>query len=108
MTETSGSPGEKAVGSPSTAPVVGLPARLNLRRAFDIYVSGRSRSLGPGEKEAVAGGRAETPFPLEAVGGSDLGTVTQATRVSVPAALRFDRGAGKWRSFQSPPKGGSR
>jgi hypothetical protein len=108
MTETSGSPGEKIVGSPSPAPVVGLPARLNMRRAFDIYVSGRSRSLGPIEKEAVVGGHAGAPLPQAAVEGSDLGPAIRASRISIPAELRFDRSAGKWRSFQNPPKGGSR
>lgn len=76
---------------------VGLPARLDLRRALDIYVWGRGRTLGPSEKEAVTGGTPTRPFPRPA---GDPGTPA-SVRVGVPQRLEFHRNAGTWR--QSGP-----
>ena len=108
MSETNATPGEKVARPSSAAPDVGLPARLDMKRAFDIYVSGRSRSLGPLEKGAVVGGQAGTPFRQASAQTPHGGPGSHASKVSVPAALRFDRNAGTWRSLQNPPKGESR
>lgn len=107
MSGTNATPGEKVAGPSSAAPDIGLPARLNLKRAFDIYVSGRSSSLGPIEKGAVVGGPAAMPFPQASAQDPHRGPGTHASKVPVPGALRFDRNAGTWRSLQDPPKGGS-
>ena len=95
MSEAKGTP-ETRVGETSVAPDVGLPARLDMRRAFDVYVAGRNRTLGPEEKGTLVGGSVETPFP-----GPSAETPRRdspATQgVSVPNELRFDRNAGTWR-----------
>jgi hypothetical protein len=108
MSATNVTPGEKIARPPSAAPDVGLPARLNMKRAFDVYVAGRSRSLGPLDKGALVGGQVETPFPQASAQDVRRDPVLQVSKVSVPAVLRFDRNAGTWRSLEDPPKGGSR
>ena len=77
-------------------PDVGLPARLDMRRACEIYVYGRSRTLAPPEKGSAVAGTVAAPF----AGASDAGQATPVNRetvVSVPYELRFDRNAGTWR-----------
>jgi hypothetical protein len=108
MTETNDTPGEAIAGAAAAVPGVGLPSRLNMKRAFDIYVSGRSRSLGPNEKAAVVGGHAETPFPQASAASSNQDPGVRGGKVNVPATLRFDRNAGTWRSLRDTPKGGAR
>lgn len=81
----------------AVVPDVAMPARLNTQRAFDMYVFGRSRKLGPLEKDASAVTASRPP-----AGGADGdGPVVDGARpgsVAVPRALRFDRNAGTWRS----------
>jgi len=94
MTEATGTP-ETKVGETSVAPDVGLPARLDMKRALDVYVAGRNRTLGPEEKGTMVGGSVETSFP-----GPSAETPPEfpaAQGVSVPNELRFDRNPGTWR-----------
>lgn len=95
MTEATGTP-EAKVDRASVAPDVGLPARLDMRRALDVYVAGRSRTLGPEEKGTMVGGLVETPLPGPPA-ETPRSEVPAAQGVSVPDELRFDRNAGTWR-----------
>lgn len=97
MTETTGASEAKAPQR-AVSPDVGLPARLDMRRAFDIYVSGRNRTLGPAEKGAIVGGAVETPYAEPSAENPGPASVGQG--VSVPSELRFDRNAGTWRQSQ--------
>ena len=95
MTESTDGPDAK-VGQTVVAPNVGLPPRLDMRRALAVYVAGRSRTLGPDEKGAMVGGPVAMPLPGPSVetAGSKVPAVNG---VSVPDELRFDRNAGTWR-----------
>ena len=95
MTESMGTP-EAKVGHTVVAPSVGLPPRLDMRRALAIYVAGRSRTLGPDEKGAMVGGPVGTPLPGPSV-ETARPEVPAENGVSVPDELRFDRNAGTWR-----------
>lgn len=104
MTATPDGTGGGAEHRPLT-PGVALPARMDMKRAFDIYVAGRNRTLGPEEKSGLAGGRADAPFaepPASPV------PVVDGAKVAVPAELRYDRNAGTWRTPDGPSKGGAR
>ena len=68
-----------------------------MRRAFDLYVFGRSRTLGPDEKSAAVP-TDETPPAATADGDAQLAVPAQRGTVAVPERLRFDRNAGTWRS----------
>ena len=92
-----GSSREKTARTTVVAPDVGLPGRLDMRRAFDIYVFGRSRTMGPDEKGSVVGGTAEVPFAEPADGISASATSIRGPAVPVPSELRYDRNAGTWR-----------
>ena len=96
-------PETMSAGAPDgPGPQIALPARLDLRRALDIYVRGRSQTLGPAEKAAVADGGATRPLPRP----SEKPTVPASVRVGVPQRLQFHRGAGTWRQPGSVPKRG--
>lgn len=95
MTETTAD--EEGARAAATTPDVGIPSRLDVRRAFDIYVFGRSRTLGPAEKDTVFEGTPARPVSLPAAGGSPSDLPTGATAVPMRSELRFDRGAGTWR-----------
>jgi hypothetical protein len=84
---------------------ISLPERLDLKRAFQIYVEGRARSLGPDEKRRAA--------------AADLGPATSSASesglpaappsrprfgVPVPEQLAFHRNAGTW--LDRPASGG--
>jgi len=86
-------------------PDLGLPARVNMKRAYDIYVFGRNRTLGPAEKSRLIGGQAESPFGRPPISPVEPG---EAAQVSVPTRLRFDRNAGTWRRTESQSKGEAR
>ncbi len=94
MTKTN--PDPRAADRSAVPPDLGLPARLDMRRAFDIYVSGRGRTLGPGEKAALVGGAAGLPY-AEPPAASPDPVSPYTARVPVPDELRFERGAGTWR-----------
>jgi len=97
MTEMTGAQEEEIARSSVVAPEFWLPRRLDMRRAFDIYVFGRSRTLGPGEKGSAVGGAVAVPF-AEPSGEDAVSTPAQRGQaVPVPDELRFDRGAGTWR-----------
>ncbi|MDP2471829.1 MAG: hypothetical protein Q8W45_09900 [Candidatus Palauibacterales bacterium] len=104
MTATNGAETETAGEEVVVAPDVGLPTRLNVRRAFEVYVLGRDRTLAPDEKDRAVPAGAPTP-----VTGRDGGEapVVAAAAVSVPHELSFDRGAGTWRLRRSPSKEGA-
>jgi hypothetical protein len=95
MTEATGTP-EAKVGQTVVAPQVGLPARLDMKRAFDVYVAGRNRTLGPEEKGTLVGGPVETPLPGPSA-ETPRPEVPAAQGIPVPDELRFDRNAGTWR-----------
>lgn len=92
-----GSSREKTARTTVVAPDVGLPGRLDMRRAFDIYVFGRSRTMGPEEKGSVVGGTAEVPFAEPAEEISASAPAIRGPAVPVPSELRYDRNAGTWR-----------
>ncbi len=77
-------------------PDVAMPSRINMHRAFNTYVFGRSRKLAPLEKKAAV---AETsgPSPSAEEGEPPLIRARPAS-VAVPEELRFHRNAGTWRS----------
>jgi len=95
MTGSTGTP-EPKVEQAVVAPAVGFPARLDMRRALDVYVAGRSRTLGPEEKGTMVGGSVETPLPGPSA-ETPRSEAPAAQGVSVPDELRFDRNAGTWR-----------
>ena len=100
MTERTGASREKDAGQADAAPEVRLPVRLDMRRAFDIYVSGRNRTLGPAEKGSIIGGSVQTPYAAPSEEGPELAAPVRETGVSVPSELQFDRNAGIWRRSQ--------
>jgi hypothetical protein len=93
MTESTGTP-EATVDKAVVAPHVGLPARLDMRRALAVYVAGRNRNLDPEAKGAMVGGAPGTPLPGPSV---EKARPQVPAAVSVPDDLRFDRNAGTWR-----------
>ncbi len=82
--------------TPTVVAPVALPVRPDMRRAFDVYVFGRNRTLGPDEKGAAVPSD-QTPPALTAGGDAQL-AAAQRGAVAVPERLRFDRNAGTWRS----------
>jgi hypothetical protein len=82
--------------SKAIPPNVGLPRRLDMRRALDIYVAGRNRTLSPEEKVSQAQGTAEAPFASPSTGPQQGKLTGDAASISVPHQLRFDRSAGTW------------
>lgn len=100
MTGKSGASRESDAGKADAAPEVRLPLRLDMRRAFDIYVSGRNRALGPGEKGSIVGGSVQTPYAEPAEESVEPASTGSGPTVSVPSELRFDRNAGTWRRSQ--------
>ncbi len=99
MTELGGAPGETGKSRPSM-PDVGLPARPDMRRALDIYVTGRDRTLAPAEKSSIVEGVKDVPYAEPPKRSSDAPPVS-GPGVSVPTVLCFQRGAGKWRQRES-------
>ena len=97
MTETAATQKEIKARADVVAPDVGLPGRLDMRRAFDIYVFGRSRTLGPTEKGTLVGGTATLPFAEPAVQVPAAAPPIRVPSVPVPDELCFDRNAGTWR-----------
>jgi hypothetical protein len=82
-------------------PDVGLPAGVDVKRAFDLYVFGRNRNLDPREKVSAMDGDPSTkpdpppaPKPVEPL---------PSTSVAVPERgdLRYHRSAGTWRDRTS-------
>lgn len=104
MTDATGAPDE--AGTPKS-PDMGLPARLDMRRAFDIYVSGRDRTLAPSQKRDVVGGAVSEPF-AEPPAVPPAHSETDGGVVDVPSELRFDRNAGTWRDRGGPTEEGAR
>jgi len=96
MTESETTQDEMDRRATVVAPEVGIPGRLDMRRAFDIYVFGRSRNLGPAEKGSVVGGTAGLPCVDPAQEPAAVPAI-RAPGVPVPDELRFDRNAGTWR-----------
>jgi hypothetical protein len=83
--------------TPTVVAPLALPVRPDMRRAFDLYVFGRSRTLGPDEKGAAIPGDG-TPPATGPDGDGQLELPAQRGTVAVPERLRFDRNAGTWRS----------
>lgn len=108
MTETNGVPGEGGPGGAAVTPPVAPPARLDVQRAFDIYVFGRSRNIGPEAKGAVVGGVVAEPVARPPREGLAAEAGVPARRVPVPEALSFERNAGTWRRRGGSPKEGPR
>ena len=91
----------------SGVPKPGLPTRIDVRRAFDVYVYGRNRTVGPDQKgAAVSGSPASRPSASNAESQASDGAVASVVRVSVPRELRFDRNAGTWRDRLTRSDGG--
>jgi hypothetical protein len=105
MTEA---PGVTGPGERPRAPAVGLPGRIDVRRAFDVYVWGRSRTLGPDEKAESVGGAHGTRPAVPREGTSALPSSGTRKRIAVPDELRFERSAGVWRLRGSEGPAGSR
>jgi hypothetical protein len=78
-----------------------------MRRAFDIYVFGRNRTLAPEQKSEVVGGEMSEPFTRPPVSGSP-GTRVESAEVPVPAELSFERSAGTRRDRGSRSGEGAR
>ena len=97
MTEMTGAPGEKIARTTFVAPDVGPPGRLDMRRAFDIYVFGRNRTMSPEEKGRVVGGTAEVPFAVPPAEVRASAPAIRGPAVPVPSELRYERNAGTWR-----------
>ena len=97
MTERAAGREEREVRADVVAPDVGLPVRLDMRRALDIYVFGRNRTLGPTEKGSAIPGTAAAPFADPPAPGAMTPPPVSAAGVPVPGELRFDRNAGTWR-----------
>ncbi|MFQ5888428.1 MAG: hypothetical protein ACE5JR_00095 [Gemmatimonadota bacterium] len=80
------------------------PCRIDLRRAFDIYVRGRSRNTDPEEKAR----RVSSPVDPPDAGAAALESgVRPPARfgVPIPERLDFHRGAGTWRERLAPGHG---
>lgn len=101
MTDTTA---DEAGPRAATTPDVGLPNRLDMRRAFDIYVYGRGRALGPAEKGAAFEGSPVRPVSRPAVDGSFSDLPSGTTAVPMRSELRFDRSAGTWRQRRGVSK----
>ena len=89
-------------GTPS--PDVGLPRRVDTRRAFRVYVSGRSRNIDPeAKREATtpSASRDSVSGPLPGRDHSPQSSVTVPERV----VLRYDRNAGSWRDTATADRG---
>ena len=98
MTKMNGAPGEKIARTTVVAPDLGLPGRLDMRRAFDVYVLGRNRTMAPEEKGSMVGGAAEVPFAVPAGGGPRASIpAIRPPAVPVRSELRYDRNVGTWR-----------
>ena len=85
-------------------PEIDLPVGLDVRRAFDAYVFGRSRNIDPGEKQSAVAGDSR-PDPADAstpIVVADGGTVS----VPIRSHLRYDRNAGIWRDLTEADGGG--
>ena len=104
MTEMTGALEDETARTTVVPPHMGLPGRLDMRRAFDIYVFGRNRALGPEEKGAVVGGAAEVLFAGPAGGSWASTPAIRRPAVRVPDELRYDRGAGTWRRSEVAPE----
>jgi hypothetical protein len=87
-------------------PEVGLPTRIDTRRALVIYVDGRTRTLDPTRKNAAAGGPATLPYVVPDGAPAAEESMIPRSSVPVPGRLRFHRGAGKWRENAEPAAGG--
>ena len=85
-------------GTNSVTPDVRMPGRLNTHRAFDMYVFGRSRKLGPLEKDAATVGSSAQPG-TDGDGEVQVVDGARPASVAVPEKLRFYRNAGTWRSI---------
>ena len=98
MTEERLSSSAGEAGADSAPPTPGLPSRIDVKRAFDVYVDGRSRTLAPSQKDAAIESRSPAPR-LDGRGESVQDERSApSTRVTVPRTLSFDRGAGTWRN----------
>lgn len=98
MTDTTEVVGDAGMSdSKATAPDVGLPGRLDVRRALAIYVAGRNQTLSPEEKGNRARGTAKAPFASPSTGPERGEPAGDTTSIPVPRQLRFDRNAGTWR-----------
>lgn len=87
-------------------PDVSPPARIDVKRAFHVYVHGRSRNIDPhGKTTAVARLAALAGAPDESAAE---GPARAAVHVSVPerSDLRYDRNAGTWRDRGAADRGG--
>lgn len=82
------------------------PARIDPRRAADIYVSGRTRAIPVEEKRRRAARELEAPPPgFERVDAPEPGSGPRYG-VPVPEELDFHRGAGTWRERIGQSRGG--
>lgn len=89
---------DPAEDRPAVVAPISLPAGVNVRRAFDIYVAGRSRTLAPAEKTAAAREAAPEGQDRRTGTARQVAPELPQARVEVPRELRFDRNAGTWRS----------
>jgi hypothetical protein len=101
---TAPDPGTQASAG-SVAPRPGLPTRIDVKRAFDVYVYGRDRTLAPSQKGAAIEGRPSAPR-FETEGAEQEERSMPPARVTVPRELRFDRSAGTWRDRLAGQDGG--
>jgi len=92
----------------STSPKPGLPTRIDLRRAFDVYVYGRNRTLGPDQKGAAVSGKAVGETAPASASDPVEDPAAPGVIVPVPTELRFDRNAGTWRDSLARPDRGAK
>jgi hypothetical protein len=78
-----------------------------MRRALDIYVFGRDRTLAPEQKSEVVGGEMSEPF-TEPPKTASSGNRIDSAEVRVPTELSFERNAGTWRDRGSRSGEGAR
>jgi len=107
MTDTAEVVGDAGMSdSKASAPDVGLPGRLDVRRALEIYVAGRNQTLSPEEKGNRARGTAQAPFASPSTGPERGEGVGGTTSIPVPRELRFDRHSGTWRGRPADQESG--
>lgn len=79
-----------------------LPASADWRRAFDVYVVGRSRALTADEKRGIARARARHRASPPERGATR--SLEASYGVPIPERLQYHRNASTWRNHLPEPE----